>query len=632
MNIPKLDSELTPDHISFLEAFSKSCRHSLLAMVSRAQSGHPGGSCSSLDYLAMLYAFVLSQTGEKVITSHGHISPAVYSVLAEMKYIPKEEVIKDFRRIGSIYEGHVTRHVPGVWFGTGPLGVGVSAATGFAAGEYFKDSGETVYALMGDGEAQEGQVYEMMHFANKYKQNNFVVFVDYNRVQLTDSLEETMPIDIKATFTAAKWNVIEVNGHDYAAMWKALAEAKASDKPTVIIGETIMGKGIELLEKDGRDLKSTWHGKSPKPEETEEILKDLVLNEEERNLVNEFLGEIKWQPEKPEFTPLLAEMEIDTGEPIQYEAGTMGDCRGAYGKALTDLAKKNKNVVALVADLRGSVKTDGVANEVPKQHIEVGIAEQHMVSCAGGLSLNGYIPFCSTFGAFMSSRAKDQARMNDINQTNVKMVATHCGLSVGEDGPTHQAIDDMGSFLGMFNTMIVEPADPNQTDKIIRYVASHYGNFYVRMGRHKVPMVTKEDGSIFYDENYKFEYGKSDLIREGSDVTIIASGSMVTEALKAIEGVKDISVELIAVSSCKKFDQTVLDSVKKTGKVITVEDHNIYSGLGSQLARVLEEKGISPVKFEMMGVREYQLSGKVNELYAKAGIASEDIVKLAGSL
>ncbi|KKR26140.1 MAG: transketolase, transketolase, partial [Candidatus Peregrinibacteria bacterium GW2011_GWE2_39_6] len=206
-----------------------------------------------------------------------------------------------------------------------------------------------------------------------------------------------------------------------------------------------------------------------------------------------------------------------------------------------------------------------------------------------------------------------------------------CGLSVGEDGPTHQAIDDMGSFLGLFNTMVIEPADPNQTDRIIRYIASHFGNFYVRMGRHKFPILTKEDGSPFFDENYQYVYGQCDLIRPGEDLTIAAMGAMVGEAFKAREELSkshpDISVEIVAVSSLKQFDETLLKSIQKTQKIITLEDHNPYSGLGSQVARWLASKKIGVQDLKMMGVEHYQLSGKWNELYQKAGLSIEKIIE-----
>ena len=271
--------------------------------------------------------------------------------------------------------------------------------------------------------------------------------------------------------------------------------------------------------------------------------------------------------------------------------------------------------------------TKFVKESLPDQFIEFGICEQNMVSAAGGLSLSGFIPFASTFGAFLTSRAKDQARVNDINRTNVKMVATHCGLSVGEDGPTHQAVDDAGSMLGFFNTHVIEPADPNHCDRIIRYVATHFGNFYVRMGRAKIPVLTREDGSIFFDKDYEYLYGRTDVFREDSAVTIVATGPMVTEALKARE-MSGVDAEIVIVSSIKKFDDTLAQSLKKTGKVITVEDHNRQNGLGAGVALFAAEQGIPLKKFHSIAVREYQLSGKAPELYHAAKIDAEAIAEV----
>lgn len=628
MDLPQLKQPLNEEQLAFLQAFTKSCRRSIVEMVKNSQSGHPGGSLSSLDYLATIYAFIVSQTGEDVVVSHGHISPAVYSVLGEMKYIDKEDVVANFRKVDTVWEGHITRHIPGITFGTGPLGVGVSAAAAFAKGEKMKESGRKVYALMGDGEVQEGQVHEMIHFARHYALNNLVLFVDYNKVQLTASLEETMNIDIKKVFEAGHWKVIEVDGHDFNAIWDAISEAQDSDAPVMILGNTIMGKGVSFMEPDGAALNPKWHGSPPKPEVADEELEKLVVSEEENARIEEFLPSIKWRPEKADFPEDLSPTPgVNTGTPIVYEPGTVADCRGAYGQALLDLAKNNANVLAMTADLGGSVMTKFVKAELPKQHIECGIMEQHMVTTAGALSLRGYIPFCSTFGAFMSSRAKDQARVNDINQCNAKMVSTHCGLSVGEDGPTHQAIDDAGSFLGMFHTMVVEPADANQTDRIIRYVASHHGNFYVRMGRHKMPVILKEDGSLLYGADYEYTYGRCDKVREGKDVTIVAIGSMVNEALAALDKAEGRSIELVAATSIKAFDDTLLESVKKTGRVVTVEDHNPHSGLSAGVARFLELNDIKVESFKSLGVKEYQLSGKPEALYAKAGLSPEAILK-----
>jgi transketolase len=281
----------------------------------------------------------------------------------------------------------------------------------------------------------------------------------------------------------------------------------------------------------------------------------------------------------------------------------------------------------MTADLRGSVKTEYVAEKFPERHLDVGIAEQHMMSCAGGLSLAGFIPFASTFGAFMTSRAKDQARVNDINRTNVKMVATHCGLSVGEDGPTHQAIDDLGSFLGFFNTMILEPADANQTDHIIRFIASRYGNFYVRMGRHKMPVILKENGKPFYDEKYKFGYAKADHIRLGNKVTVVAAGSMAPIAVSVADKLKG-KVDLLILSSFSQIDRKALaTSVKRTGKLVTIEDHNPHNGWANQINAAIAEMGLK-VKIKNLAIREYQLSGTVEELYDAAGIGEKELMKI----
>ncbi len=625
---PKIGEPLKSEHVAFLKTLSKSCRNAIVAMVANAQSGHPGGSCSVIDYLATLYAFITSQTGEPVVVSNGHVSPAVYSILAEMGYIPRQKVIGGFRKSGSVYEGHITRHVPGIWFGTGPLGVGVSAATGFALAEKLSGKNRRVFALVGDGESDEGQVYEMAHFANKYKLGNLTLFMDYNRVQLTAALDKIMPIEPKAFFESAGWNVIEIDGHDYQAIWKAIGSSAKSDRPTLILGHTIMGKGVSFMEPDGKALKSTWHGVAPKKEVADKALAgELKISAQEQSELDAFRKLVKWKPAKPTHTESLAVMKsVKTGKPNILPAGTNMDCRTSYGKALLDLAKLNKNILAMTADVMGSVKTEYVAETFPERHIDVGIAEQHMISCAGALSLAEFIPFASTFGAFITSRAKDQARVNDINRTNVKMVATHCGLSVGEDGPTHQAIDDLGSFLGFFNTHILEPADANQTDHIIRFIASHYGNFYVRMGRHKFKVILKENGKPFYDEKYKFEYGKADHVRTGSEVTVVAAGSMTPVAVSVADKLKG-KVDLLIMSSFSKIDRKALvSSLKKTGKLVTIEDHNPYNGWASQLNNVIAEEGLK-VKIKNLAVREYQLSGTSDELYDVAGIGEKDLEK-----
>lgn len=632
--LPTKNSAFNSEELAFLGSFTKNCRRTILEMLKTSQSGHPGGSLSCLDFMAVLYAFQIHQTNEKVVVSNGHISAGVYSILAEMGVVDTAEVTQTFRQLNSRFEGHVTRHIPGIHFGTGPLGVGVSVAAGFAKAEKLNGSDKMVWGLFGDGEAQEGQVHEMALFAQKEKLNNLALFCDYNQVQLTGKLIDVMPINLAALFKAYDWNVIEIDGHDYNDILNALSESQKSDRPTFILGNTIMGKGIPMMEIDGKAYKSSWHGKAPKPNEIEEQLDlpELTISEAEIDLLNNFRDTVKFNPEANSFTETTVKIDsVNTGTPIEYNTDTLTDCRSAYGKSLLDLAKNNKNIVAGSADLGGSVMTKFVAAELPAQHIEYGICEQNMVSVAGGLAFGGKIPFVSTFGAFMSSRAKDQARVNDINQANVKMVSTHCGLSVGEDGPTHQAIDDMGSFLGMFNTMVLEPADPNHCDRIIRYVASHHGNTYVRMGRHKLPALTKEDGSLLFDKDYEYYYGRTDVLTTGDKVTIVASGAMVIEALNAVNE-SGVDAEILIASSPKQFDENLKESLEKTKNVIVVEDHNGKSGFASQVALYAAEFGIMLEGFRSVCVEEYQLSGTPAELYDKANIGKKALVEILNDL
>ncbi len=598
-------------------------------MTTNARSGHTGGSLGCIDILATLYAKVVSQTNDPVVVSNGHVSPAVYALLAELGAISKNDLLQNFRQHNSIYEGHVSRHVPGVWYSTGPLGTGVSAATGFALAKKLRNEPGHVFALLGDGEANEGQVYEMMHVAKKYELDNLTILLDRNGVQLSGGTERILPVQIESHFAAAEWRVLYADGHSPKDIWHALSAPKRPGFPTLISCATVMGKGVSFMEKEGRLFHATWHGKALSVEEAKQALQELSLTPAEASSLDAWKKTQHFSPPAPTFKKVLEPTAIEPGAPRVYGPETTTDCRTAYGVALLDLATKNSQVVALTADLADSVKTSFVEKQLPKQHIDCGVAEQHMVSMAGGLSLSGFTPFVSTFGVFMTSRAKDQARVNDINGTNVKMVATHCGLSVGEDGTTHQAIDDMGSMLGLLNTLVMEPVDPNHTDRIIRYAANHYGNMYIRMGRQKIPIITKEDGMPFYGADYEYTYGRCDLIREGADLTVVASGPMVLAALTAINTIKKMlpekSIALVAVSSIKQFDDTLVQTLRKSEKIITVEDHNTHSGLGSAVGNIIADLGLTPKKFVKLGVDTYMRSATAEELYELAGLSPKQL-------
>jgi len=611
------------------QTFTNSVRQTALKMVTQAQSGHPGGSFSAIDFLSVLYLEKITLNNSPLVVSNGHISPGIYAILAELGAFSKDDVIQKFRQKESIFEGHVAIEVPGVWFSTGPLGTGVSAASGLALSYKMQNDPRQVYATLGDGEAQEGQVYEMANFASKYKLDNFTVLLDYNQVQLTDSLKNIMPIDIKAHFKAANWQVIECQGHDPKDILQALNTAEKSNKPTLIICHTIMGKGVEFMESEGIKHKATWHGKAPSTDLALQALAEIQNTVEEQKELKKFIKNLKFKAHRVIPPKSLSKIKaFQSGSPQNYQIEDFTDCRSAYGQALSELALLNPNVVALTADLAGSVKTNKLKQALPSKHIECGICEQHMLGAAGGLSRTDIIPFASTFGVFMSSRAKDQARVNDINHTNVKMVATHCGLSVGEDGPTHQAIDDVNSFLGHINTEILEPADPNQADRITRFIAGHYGNFYVRMGRHKYPVILNEKGKPFFADKYQFKFTKSDLIRSGKKLTIIATGPCVHEACKAVDQLKQAhDVDLFALSSLKHIDTKIIKSIKKTQKLLVISDHLVNTGVFSVVASAILNKAIHLKHYQNLGVTRYHRSASQKYLYNQAGIDAENILK-----
>lgn len=614
----------------YFQAFTNSVRQTALQMVTQAQSGHPGGSFSSIDFLSVLYLEKIAQNHSPIIVSNGHISPAIYAILAELGVFSKKLVVEEFRKDESIFEGHVSIDVPGVFYSTGPLGVGVSAAAGVAKAFKLQNDNRPVYAVMGDGESQEGQVYEMAHFAAKYNLDNLIVIVDDNKVQLTDSIAKTMPIDLRQNFQAFGWSVLECDGHNPTQILDALNRAESQQsKPTIILCQTIMGKGAEFMELEGQQHKATWHGKAPSNELMVKALTELQNTKEQITDLKQGLKKLNFKAVKYKKQKDLAKIPgVKVPKSIEYTSDTLTDCRSAYGAALKDLGLNNPNIVAVTADLSGSVKTNQLQSVLPSHHIECGIAEQNMVSVSGGLSKSGIIPFCSTFGVFMTSRAKDQARVNDINHTNVKMVATHCGLSVGEDGPTHQALDDVNSFLGHPNTHIIEPADPNQCDKIIRFIASHYGNFYVRMGRHKFPVITDKYGDPAFGKSYKFQYGLSDKLQKGDKLTLVAVGACVHESQKAIHKLNNFTdIDFFALSSLNHIDNKILKSIQKTSKLILVADQFVDTGVFSVMSNSLVHKSLAPKKLCYLGVKRYHRSATQKYLYKQARIDSDAIYK-----
>lgn len=611
--------------IEKIKKIALNCRGDILKMTTVANSGHPGGSLSSIDILVSLYSYAnvypedpWNEDRDRIIVSHGHISPAVYSTLAAFGFINREEVITGFRHPSSIFEGHITRGIPGVEWTTGNLGQGLSTGVGMALAAKIKNKKHHIFVVMSDGESAKGQVAEARRTATKYKLDNLTVLIDYNDIQISGRARDIMYVNLKEEYEAAGWKTIEIDGHDYEQIISALKIATNDDAPTAIIAHTIIGKGVSFMED-----KPDYHGKPLKIEELDLALKELNIE----NDVEKYIELRKKLPiNEHEKVKLEYEIKINTGNPRIYKEKT--DNRTALGKAIADLATLNDNVVAVDCDLKGSVKLDTLDKERPDRLIEIGVQEHNAAALSGAMSVEGLITFFADFGVFGIDETFNQHRLNAINHTNLKVVVTHCGTDVGEDGKTHHALNYISAPLSWYGFKVIVPADPNQTDKAVRYVASKYGNYVIAMGRSKLEPIRKEDGTIFFDENYTFEYGKIDVIRDGNDAVIITMGAVVPHALEAVDELKKNGkdIALLNVSCPLDLDEETLARYSRS-KILVLEDHNVFNGLGKMIESKLFEMRILPDKFLKIGIDRFPVSGNYSYLYKIFGLDKEGIIK-----
>ncbi|MCA1933518.1 MAG: transketolase [Calditerrivibrio sp.] len=607
----------------FLKNINK-CRGDILKMTTLANSGHPGGSLSTIDmlYTVCSVADIDSKysdraTRDRIVVSNGHISPAVYSTLGSLGFFDIDEVISTFRLAGSIFEGHIERSVPGIEWTTGNLGQGLSAACGMAVAGRVQGLNYDIFVFMGDGEHQKGQISEARRFAIKYQLNNIMVFLDYNKLQISGDISKVMPQNIKDEYIADGWVVMEIDGHNIDEIAAAIKKGKEIDRPVLVIGRTIMGKGVSFMENI-----HDYHGKPLTEEQLDKALLELGLE----NDIS------KYKDMRKKFVPDLSKHRftknspnINIGIPKSYGKDASMDNRSAFGNAITDIVQLNpKSVVVFDCDLASSVKTDKVEKEFPENFFQAGIQEHHTATMAGAASVNGVVSFFADFGVFGVDETYNQQRLNDINHSNVKVVTTHVGIDVGEDGRTHQCIDYVGAMRNFYGFKVIVPADPNQTDRSVRYAAKEYGNFLIAMGRSKTPVILKENGEPFYGDNYVFNYGKGDILRDG-DYPIITYGSMTPYALKVRDILRDkINLAVIVMSSPLAPDLEILLKYLNKKLLFVYEDHNKYSGLGAILSQKFLENGIF-AKIITYGVDQYPYSGKPADVLKLMGLDPETV-------
>jgi transketolase len=619
--------KLTEDDSRKLSELARLAKGDIITMTRLAGSGHPGGSISSLDaYLVLFsYARLTGEARDRFVISHGHTSPGVYASLARLGHLPADEVVAFFRKAKSPFEGHVVRGIPYIDWSTGNLGQGLSAGCGFALASRMRNEDSHVYVAMGDGEQQKGQISEARRFAKKYNLSNITAIIDYNGLQISGSTDCVMPQNVRENYLSDGWDVVEIDGHDYDAIYQALKRTRDNGNPTCIIARTVMGKGVPFMENQEK-----YHGSPLNENEYKEAMQALGLKDDFADYKAKRTGVWTWKPREEE----RKEIVIDPGAPFTYKNEDKLDNRSAFGNALKDLGSRNIGKGGIVCvfdcDLASSVKTAGFAAAFPRYFFQGGIEEHNTATVAGALSTDGFLTFFADFGVFGIDETYNQQRLNDINKTNLKLVLTHVGLDVGQDGKTHQCVDYIGLANNLHNFKVIVPADPNQTDRVVRYAAKTKGNVLIAMGRSRWPVLLKTDGAPFYGDGYDFDYGRMDALRDGKDGVVVTCGGMVDRALKISARLEEegLDVGVVNMACAKEIDEVVMAKLLALPVIVTYEDHNVLTGIAPRIASYLLKQGYRG-RMESFGVTRYGVSGEAEEAYTAEGL---DVASMAGAL
>ncbi|HTZ97868.1 MAG TPA: transketolase [Terriglobales bacterium] len=632
-----------------------------LVALCAAGSGHAGGTLSIMDIAAALYLRVADHDcnnpnwpdRDRIIWSTGHKAPSLYLGLAFAGFCPLDDIVL-LRKLGSPYQGHPHwLKLPGVEVSTGSLGQGLSVAVGIALAGKLNNKSYKTFCIMGDGEQQEGQVWEAAMEAGHYRLDNLVGIIDYNRLQIDGWVSDVMNVDpLEEKYASFGWEVARINGHDMAEVVDALEAAKgATGKPTLILADTVKGKGISFIENI-----AGWHGKVPTYEEMAKGLAELGLTD--RIPVHHLL-------EKAKKYQVEVDSKLDAKMPhfsrnFWWNAGDtmkvqMQPTRMGFGQSLATNGG-DERVVCLGLDISGSITiSEFYANkpERKKRWLSMGIAEQSATAVAAGLAKEGKLPVFGTYATFAAARNLDQIRTSVCyGNFNVLIAGAHGGVSVGPDGATHQALEDLFAMCGLPNMSVVVPCDVVETRKATDYLLlKHRGPKYIRFAREATPIVT--------NQHTPFEFGKANVIRfrgedpnfsdafeqipaadhenEHEDLTIIACGPMVPEAMRAAWILKtDFGYEtrVINLHTLKPIDEAaILRAARETGVIVTAEEHQI-GALAWRVSGVITESSLAgPVLTGAIGVKDrFGDSGAPWELIKEFEVSAEHIAKKAVEL
>ena len=586
--------------------------------TTEAGSGHPSTCCSAAEIMAALFFGEMrydprdpdNPDNDRFVLSKGHAAPILYAAWAEAGIISRDDVMS-LRRFDSDLEGHPTPRLPWVDVATGSLGQGLCAGVGIALNARRIASDYRTYVLMGDGETAEGSVWEAASVAAFERLDSLCAITDVNA--LGQSQPTQWQHDMSAytsRWSAFGWHTIVIDGHDLPAVLDALEQARRTrGRPTMILARALKGKGISSIEG-----KNGWHGKPLK--KGEEF--DTALAELQSQVVPE--DEPVKRPDPPARRQRPAPQQARLDAP-PYKLGDSVATREAYGAALARLGAADDRIVALDADVKNSTFSDKFEQQFPDRFYQSFIAEQVMIGAAMGLAARGAIPFPSTFAAFLT-RAYDFIRMGAISNVNIKMAGSHAGVSIGEDGPSQMALEDLAMMRAQPNIVVLYPCDAVSTERLLEKAAYHLGPVYMRTSRPKTPVI--------YGPDERFELGGLKVVRESSSdvATVIGAGVTVFEALKAFDQLtaQGINIRVVDLYSLQPIDAASLIRCAEAtnGRLITVEDHYRAGGIGDAVATAVASRGFTVTR---LAVSEIPRSGTPEQLVDRYGISARHIVE-----
>ncbi len=576
--------------------------------TTEAGSGHPTSSMSCAHLLAVLYADHLrydvgdpkSLANDRFIMSKGHAAPALYSTLKAIGAIDDEQLLS-LRRFGSPIQGHPAPvpELPWIDVATGSLGQGLPIGLGMSLAMRLDGLPARTWVLLGDSEAAEGSVWEAMEVAAFHEVDNLVAILDLNRLGQRGPTMHEWRADVFATRAQAYgWHAIEIDGHDVRSIDEAYTEASDADKPTLIVARTEKGHGVSFLANQ-----EGWHGKAVPADQAGAAIEELggirsltVTPLSPQDLKPLELGELQAEP-APAYT-----------EPIPT--------RKAFGEALAWLAGHRPDLVVLDGEVGNSTHTEDFEAVAPRRFFQMYIAEQCMVGAQTGMQALGKTPFVATFGAFMS-RAADFIRMGAISRADLRLCGSHAGVSIGEDGPSQMAVEDLAVMRAIHSSTVLYPADGNATNKLVTAMCDLAGISYIR--------TTREATAVLYDRDEEFPIGGSKTLRSSDhDVaTLVAAGITLHESLSAADVLagEGIPVRVIDAYSVKPVDaDTLRGALEETGIVIVAEDHRTEGGLGDAVLDALAGSGPMAGTVVKLAVTDMPGSGTAAQMREWAGI------------